>query len=575
MRKSKIMNRVVNSVIAAVVILAVLAASLNFFGAPQRIIKAVTIDGESYSMSELSCYYMQIYNNYANYSYSYDSNYGEGYGKMLTGYDYNLSPAEQTTTDDDGNTITWDEYFLEEAIENMASIKRYYKLAVDAGIEMTDEAQAEVDESIDSIESTIESYKSSSTNSYVANYSVSRYLTLMYGKGVTEKFFKKILTEQKMVELYQEYRQDAIADGYADEDVEAIYAEAPSDYDVVDFRWYTISVESDDETDDDTTESTSEDAAAALEAIELEAQAFINKVKSVDNYNEQTFKSVVLETVGTDSEDYDTYAQEAATLLQKADKSTLESNVSEDAANWFYETNDSGAYVRQAGDITYFVNSDADTVYIFYATGTPYRDETKNVSVRHILVQFPEESEETSEDASDVADDTAVTDEDTTVSAEVKSECLSEAQSILDEYNSYIEENFNGEADEDYFAELANTYSDDTGSSDDGGLISDMANDGSYVEAFEDWAFAEGDYAGEERVVGTTGVIETEYGYHVMYYVSQDENAEWYQTILDELVSEDWETEQTELEESYAEDAIVRKEKIEAKVKDSCLDIIG
>ncbi len=561
-----VMSKIFSTVIAVVVVIAIVGASLNFFGVPQRLIKAVTIDGESYSMSELSCYYMQIYNNYANYSYSYDSNYGEGYGKMLTGYDYSVSPSEQTTTDDDGNTITWDEYFLEEAIENMANIKRYYKAAVEAGIELTADAETEIQDTIDSIETQIASYDNQN-----ANYSTSRYLTLMYGKGVTEKFFKKVLTEQKIVELYQEARQDALADAHTSEDVEAVYTKAPSDYDVVDFRWYTISVETEEEESTDA-EATSEDSSAALESAKQQAAAFVEKVKSESNYNEDTFKTVVLETVGEDDEYYETYKEDAATLLQKADKSTVSSNVSDDAATWLFETNDDGAYIRQAGDMTYFVSDDESTVYIFYATGTPYRNETKNASVRHILVQFPEETEATSEEA---VSGEAETVEDTEVSADVKAECYSEAESILADYESYIAENLNGEADEEYFGELASNLSDDTGSASDGGLIEDLANDGSYVKAFEDWVFSEGDFAGEERTPGSTAIIETEYGYHIMYYVSEDENAEWYQTILDDLVSEEWDSEQTLFEESFTEDAIIRKEKVEGWVKDACLDIIG
>lgn len=561
-----VMSKVVSAVIAIVVVVAIVGASLNFFGVPQRLINAVTIDGESYSMSELSCYYMQIYNNYANYSYSYDSNYGEGYGKMLTGYDYNLSPAEQTTTDHDGNTITWDEFFLEEAIENMANIKRYYKVAVDAGIELTEDAETEIQETIDSIETQIASYDNQN-----ANYSTSRYLTLMYGKGVTEKFFKQVLTEQKIVELYQQSRQDALADAHSAEDVEAVYAEAPSDYDVVDFRWYTIDVETE---EDSTTasEDTSENSNASLETAKQQAETFIEKVKSQSNYNEETFKNVVLETVGEDDEYYETYKEDAATLLQKADKSTISSNVSEDAAAWLFETNDDGAYIRQAGDMTYFASDDDSTVYVFYATGTPYRNETKNASVRHILVQFPEETEATSEEA---VSGEAETGEDTEVSADIKAECYSEAESILADYESYIAENLNGEADEDYFGELASNLSDDTGSAGDGGLIEGLANDGQYVKAFEDWVFSEGEFEGEKRTPGSTAIIETEYGYHIMYYVSEDKNAEWYQTIIDNLVSEEWEKEQTVFEESFAEDAIVRKEKIEGWVKDACLDIIG
>ena len=37
------------------------------------------------------------------------------------------------------------------------------------------------------------------------------------------------------------------------------------------------------------------------------------------------------------------------------------------------------------------------------------------------------------------------------------------------------------------------------------------------VTAFEDWCYAEG------RKTGDTGIVETEYGYHVMYFVGDSE----------------------------------------------------
>lgn len=572
-----VMGKIFSGIVAVAVAVAIIFGSLNFFGVPQRVVKAVTIDGESYSMSELSVYYMQIFNNYANYSYSYDSSYGEGYGVMLTGYDYNKSPADQTKKDEDGNEITWDEFFLDEAVANMASIKRYYKAAVEAGIELDDAAQGEIEDAIESIKTQIETYKTSSENPDAGNYSVSGFLALQYGKGVTEKFFRKVLAEQKMVELYQQSRQDALGDEYSAEDIEKKYAEAPSDYDVTDFRWFTFDVPEATESSSDAEES-SEDSSAALTETKQKAEDFIAKVKAESNYNEDTFKNVVLDTVGKDDENYDTYKEEAATLLQKADKATIKTNVSEDAATWFFETNDDGAYVRQAGDMTYFASSDGATVYVFYATGTPYRDETKQASVRHILVKFPETttSEATSETASgeEVSEETSEA-EQSTVSAKDRESCKKEAESILADYNTYITANLKGEADAEYFGELAAELSDDTASATEGGLIEGLANDGTYVPEFEDWVFAEGAYAGQERKVGTTGIIETEYGYHVMFFESESENPEWYQTIVDSFVSTDWEAEQKAFEESFAEDAIVRKEKVEQWVKDACLDIIG
>lgn len=556
-----VFGKIVNGLIAVVLVVAILGASLNFFGVPQRMINAIEIDGNSYSMSELTLYYMQIYNNTYSYASSYESNYGEGYGKMLTGYDVTRSPADQTTKDDDGNEITWDEYFLDKAIEYMATVKRYYDAALNAGIKMSDEAQAEIDDAVKSLEE----------NS--GSYSLSRFLTLYFGKGITEKLYRDVLTQQQIVALYQESRQDELKGNYSADDVNEIYAKDKTAYDVVSFRWFTIDIESKAET----TSSIGEDESVVTSttyAEEAQAKAFIEKVKSEKNYNEETFKKVVLEFVDKKSQDYETYKQDQATLIQKISKDSVKTNVNEDAANWLFEKDADGNYIRQPGDMNYYVSSDNKSVYIFYSNGIPFKDETLPASVRHILVQYPET---TTKKAEVVSGETASGEAETTtkLSAEVKAECSSEAESILNSYKDYIKENASGKADEDYFAELASKHTDDTASASSGGLIEELANDGSYVANFEDWVFAEGDFAGEERVPGSTGIIETEYGYHVMYYVGGHEHPVWYETILDDLIAEDWEKEQTEFEKQFGEDAIVRKETILGWVKKAAVKTIN
>lgn len=65
----------------------------------------------------------------------------------------------------------------------------------------------------------------------------------------------------------------------------------------------------------------------------------------------------------------------------------------------------------------------------------------------------------------------------------------------------------------DHFAALAKEYSEDTGSSTDGGLYEDV-EPGQMVEAFNDWCFAEG------RAAADHGIVKTDHGYHIMYLES-------------------------------------------------------
>ena len=67
----------------------------------------------------------------------------------------------------------------------------------------------------------------------------------------------------------------------------------------------------------------------------------------------------------------------------------------------------------------------------------------------------------------------------------------------------------------DSFAALAKEKSKDTGSAADGGLISGITSSANYVESFRNWA------TDSSRKVGDTGIVESEYGYHIMYYSGQ------------------------------------------------------
>ncbi len=113
------------------------------------------------------------------------------------------------------------------------------------------------------------------------------------------------------------------------------------------------------------------------------------------------------------------------------------------------------------------------------------------VDVRHILI-MPEDGADTEE---------------------AWAAALAKAQEILDGWKA-------GDATEEAFAELANAHSEDGGSNTTGGLYEDVTNDGTYVTEFESWA------VDGARTVGDTGIIQTTYGYHIMYCSAI--NQAWY-----------------------------------------------
>lgn len=117
--------------------------------------------------------------------------------------------------------------------------------------------------------------------------------------------------------------------------------------------------------------------------------------------------------------------------------------------------------------------------------------DTVTVDVRHILI-MPEDTES----------------EDSWKQAETQ------AQDLLKQWQT-------GAKTEDSFAALATEHTQDPGSKSNGGLYTGVTV-GQMVQAFNDWCF---DAA---RKTGDTGVVKTEYGYHVMYFVGSQSVWEGY-----------------------------------------------
>lgn len=108
----------------------------------------------------------------------------------------------------------------------------------------------------------------------------------------------------------------------------------------------------------------------------------------------------------------------------------------------------------------------------------------------------------------------------TTVYSEAEWEaCKTKAETVYNEWK-------NGAKTEDTFKTLVTKYSQDSGSVETGGLYQYVANDGTYVEAFQNWAI---DTA---RVTGDSGLVRTEFGYHIMYFVSGEPEWIYYSRLM-------------------------------------------
>jgi len=158
--------------------------------------------------------------------------------------------------------------------------------------------------------------------------------------------------------------------------------------------------------------------------------------------------------------------------------SAMGSGMSSTFTEWMFDS------ARKADDST-LIESNLSSVtcnYYVLVFHSRERDETLTKQVRHILAS----------------------DEET-------------AYTLLGQWES-------GAATEDSFAELAVANSLDTGSARNGGLISGITPASNLVKNFLSWSID------ADRKTGDTGVVESDYGFHVMYYVG-DGMATWAQSV--------------------------------------------
>ncbi len=140
---------------------------------------------------------------------------------------------------------------------------------------------------------------------------------------------------------------------------------------------------------------------------------------------------------------------------------------------------------RKVGDVFVYDNEADAEVTAYMITSVPERNTSPTATVRHILFR-------------------------TSVYG-TSSSAQAEAEKILEKFNGT-------DRSEDAFAELALSYSDDTSSAFSGGLYKNFES-GTMIEEFDDWCFD------EARVSGDVSLVRTDYGTHIIYYVSEGDPA--------------------------------------------------
>ncbi len=261
---------------------------------------------------------------------------------------------------------------------------------------------------------------------------------------------------------------------FTDDEIKAFYEEHRNDYDLVDGAYVSVSGRPEAKTDAD---------GNAIEATDEEIAAAKEEAKkTADEILAAYQEGGDLETLAL-GHDAGYYAN---------DKMTYNSSV---YAEWLFDSS------RKNGDAA-VVEDESGSQYYVILFNSRSRDDALEYNVRHILV---------TEDNLELAEGEEAEE------GQVKAK----AEEIFAAWDGT----------EDGFASLAAEYSQDPGSKDNGGLYEDVAK-GTMTTAFNDWCYEAG------RRTGDTGIVETDYGQHIMYFAGYGDTEYWHYACESDMVSD-------------------------------------
>lgn len=484
-------------VMAAILVIAIIVGvnqTIESSGIREKNTTAMTIGDHEISNAELNYYFMDAVNNFY-------SNYGS-YAAMF-GLDTTKPLDEQFVDEESG--LTWADDFLATAKDNAVSTYAMIDAAAAAGYTLSEDEVAEIETQLESLDLYATMYGYADGEAY---------LKAIYGNGANEESYKEYTMNYALANSYYASYADSLT--YEEADLRAKEAENFNAYSSYTYNSYYMAtsrfLEGGTTAEDGTTTYTDEEKSAAAEAVKAAAKEILaQEITTVEALD----AAIAALPVNADS-----------TAASTAYEDTLYSSINSNFADWV--TNDD----RKEGDLAIFPHNTTSTAedgtetttlngyyVVLFQSSNDNSITLKNA--RHILVAF---EGGTTDEATGM----------TTYSDEEKAVAKATAEEILNQWKS-------GEATEDSFAALANEKSAD-GDGTTGGLYENIYPN-QMVENFENWVY---DTA---RKTGDTGIVETEYGYHVMYFVSDSETTYRDYMIENELRSADvnaWYTETTE-----------------------------
>ncbi len=498
--------------VAGVVLYGAGSLLTKVFCLPQKVLSVATYGDEKVNVAEYNYYYMSLYNQIATTTQQIDSYYGAGYGSYYTGFDLTKDPAEQDYLGEDApeGVKTWSDYFRLMAPEKAFIQREIYKTAMSeeakkAGFELTEEQKKEIQTSID------EGIKAFAEKAEEGDFALDNYISITCGEGLTEKSYREFTERDTVVQYYLEWFEENSSKTATDSEIKEYYNKNKADFDLVDARLFAFSY------------AKASDSADSKDPTytKAEAKKLANEFK--DKITDQASFIDLAKEYALPSQK-DTYKEASATLAENLVKSSI-SGSAENVAEWLFDN------ARKSGETAVIHEKDSESFYVVYVISPAAPDrQTAGADVRHILVQ----AETTKEDAE--GNEVELT------QAEIDknfADAKAEAEKILKEWK-------NGKATEESFEALAKAKTDDTGSAETGGLYEGVTSTSNYVPEFRNWAL-------DSHKVGDTGIVKTDYGYHIMYFVGADKTEKWESDVRAAIATEKFTNFTTEIYDTIAE----------------------
>ena len=465
-KKLKLYTTLAVVILIALVVFAAyigISRAITNSGIRERNTIALTVGEEKLNNAEMNYFFMDAVNEFYSQYGSYASLLGLDTSKPLDEQYFNEETKE-----------TWADNFMDAAIQNA---KATYAIANEAkakGYTLPAEAVTSIDQTM------------STMSVYAAMYGypdVETYLKSMYGNGASEKGLREYFELTSLASAYQSEYYNNLT--YTDAELRAAEAENFNKYSSYSYNYYYLNTNNFVEGEKGENGYTAEQLSAAAKNAEVAAKSLTDGISTVDAFN----AAIAALPINAENTSAASYASENVSYT----------GISSIYADWITDTS------RKAGDMTYVANigttTDANGNEVEQINGyyvLMFNSSNDNTfalaNVRHILAAFEGGSTDSTTGM-------------TTYSDKEKAAAKTAAEEIYNEWK-------NCAATEESFAALANEKSDD-GDGTTGGLYTDIYP-GQMVAAFESWCF-------DDRKPGDSGIVETEYGYHVMFYCGDSE----------------------------------------------------